>query len=414
VAVCAPAPDDRLYTPNFWLAFGAATVFMVGQSLMYTFVRYVVHLGGDESDFGWIVGVGVVATLLARPWIGGWLDRFGTVRMWALSLAAYAAFSLSFLLASAGPGMLWVLFPLRVGWAMSFGVIFACATAYPAQTAPPSRRAEAIGTQGMGGFAGSVFGPWIADALVGLPDGLRFPAMFGIVAVGTLVSAAMVACLRPVPPSPAAPRPQDGDHPADPPAASPLAEAWRYFPGPVSLMGVCFGVQMVLVMGFVARHADREGVGGVGMFYLVYALGASWVRAFLRRLPEMIGRRSSLLLGIAAMVAGYEAFPFVRTPLDYAWPAALLGTAHGLIFPSMVDLAGDRCPPGRRGLGTSLILGCMEFGQLVGGPAMGLTVEACGFTPLFHGLAVFVAAATVGFLVADRRDRTAIPRAAAA
>jgi MFS family permease len=392
-----PPARESLYDSNFVFGFSANFLFMVGQSLTYHYPLYVKQVGGTEQTVGWVAGIGTAAVLLARPWMGGWVDQLGTTRLWVMGLLLYAAATLANL-AVGDVGPLLVL--LRVGWNVGWGIVFVCNTAYPAQTAPPLRRAEAIGAQGIGGFVGTVVGTNLADPILALPDEWRFPALFGTAAGFALLAAGSVSMLRPVPASPR--------HGA---AAwnAPLVDIVRYWPGMITLIGLSLGLLFALTVSFIALHAQSIGSPSSSLFLTAYAPAAASVRIFLRRLPEQIGREQTILLGMASAAVGYLSLHLVDGPAMYALPGFLLGLSHGLIFPSMVDLAGESFPPDRRGLSTSLIIGAQEFGMFVGAPIMGLVVHRYGFGPLFSGLAAFAVAAAVLYIVSARRRPSGEP-----
>src|SRR5690606_4755014 len=70
------------------------------QLLAASLPLYVVALGGDDFAVGLLVGLVAVVALVARPWVGWWLDRGGGV--WALMLGAaiFALCSLGYWLAA--------------------------------------------------------------------------------------------------------------------------------------------------------------------------------------------------------------------------------------------------------------------------------------------------------------------------
>lgn len=390
----AAPPKDRLYDRNFFLGFSANFLFMLGQSLMFNFSRYVVHLGGDDKDVGLVTGIGTAVVLASRPWMGGWVDRFGTTRLWMLGLALYAVASAGNLLVTeVGPA----LFALRILWNVGWGLAFVCNTAYPAQTAPPGRRAEAIGAQGIGGFVGMMIGPKIAAQIFLLPDEVKFTWLFAAAGGAVMMGAVLVSRLDP----PIIPLRLPGTEPQ----RSIVADIMHHWPGTITLVGLSLGLTFALTMSFVARHADHDQIGDYSNFFLVYAPAAAGVRIFFRRLPETLGRRGVVLLGLLCGIAGYESLPFVETSFDYVWPGLLLGLSHGFIFPSMVDLAGECFPPDRRGLGTSVIIGAQEFGLFIGAPVMGWVVKTRGFDPMFHLLAGLAGTVAVIHILSSVRGR---------
>ena len=54
------------YGLPFWRAYMANTAVMVAIALLYRYADFVTLLGGTELHLGWIVGVGMVGSLLVR------------------------------------------------------------------------------------------------------------------------------------------------------------------------------------------------------------------------------------------------------------------------------------------------------------------------------------------------------------
>ena len=80
-----------------------------------------------------------------------------------------------------------------------------------------------------------------------------------------------------------------------------------------------------------------------------------------------------------------------------------MGAGHSFVFPSMVDLAAERLPAERRGLGTSLILGAGDLGMLIGFMSLGEVFDRFGFDAGLVALAAVVLGATIVF-AATRRE----------
>ncbi|MGI9472764.1 MAG: hypothetical protein ACR2NZ_14595, partial [Rubripirellula sp.] len=90
-----PAPTDRLYDRNFWLAFVSQTCFVCANTLMAHYSRWIEFLGGDLSQVGLIMGVSALLGLVLRPWMAQWINRLGARVMWACGYALFALSSLT-------------------------------------------------------------------------------------------------------------------------------------------------------------------------------------------------------------------------------------------------------------------------------------------------------------------------------
>src|SRR5262245_19421349 len=93
-----PAPssaegDSALgaYGWPFWLAYVNNLCLMTAISMLYRgYADLVVVLGGREWELGWILGVGMVGSLLVRAAQGVGIDHYGPRLMWICSTALFA------------------------------------------------------------------------------------------------------------------------------------------------------------------------------------------------------------------------------------------------------------------------------------------------------------------------------------
>ena len=79
-----------------------------------------------------------------------------------------------------------------------------------------------------------------------------------------------------------------------------------------------------------------------------------------------------------------------------------MGAGHCFVFPSMIDLAAERLPADRRGMGTAMIMGAGDLGLLIGFVLLGEVFEHYGFDTGLLLLAALVLFSSVVFAVARR------------
>ena len=64
---------------------------MAAVALLFRYADFVTLLGGNEFHLGWIVGVGMVGSLLTRLVLGSCIDRYGARRLWLISTVLFVA-----------------------------------------------------------------------------------------------------------------------------------------------------------------------------------------------------------------------------------------------------------------------------------------------------------------------------------
>jgi MFS family permease len=367
----------RLYDGNFAIAFASQICFVLASSLMAHYARWITFLRGDERHVGLIMGLAPVISLLFRPWVGPWIDRLGVRRTWTIGQVVVAvALPLNLVFAEVGPG----LFLLRMVTTLGFAVVFASSLTYVTTVAPAGRRTEAIGVFGAAGFVGMLFGPAIGDVTLGATHRERsdFAWYFVVMTIAVVASSVLLAFVRPLPRS----ERTSAIH-----FRSFVRTARRYWPGTILLVNVVFGVCMTVPFGFLAEFIDDVHLQewGIGGFFLCYAGWGLFIRLALRDLPDRLGRRRFLLLGMFAFGLGSLSFLFVHA--EHGWrlviPAILCGTGHALVFHTMVSLALESFPPEARGTGSVVVLTHLDLGQIAGAPILGQLAFHSGYEYLF-------------------------------
>lgn len=403
-----PLVDEPLYDRSFVLSFAGQTGFVLVNTLATThFARWVDFLGGDTFEAGLVSGVGMLAALFLRPWIGQWINRWGALQMWFCGLAVFAIGTLgNAAVTSLGP----LIFVLRGLLGLGASLVFASSLTYVAQNYPAARRTEAIGVLGAGGFLGMIMGPQLGDYILSAQQRQRsdFLLLFILAAIALAIPALLLAFVR---------RPDVKPVKGSVKLSQFVASSREHWPGAILLVILCFGLCMTVPFVFLANFIDEEHIvtGGmlpIGIFFYCYAGWGLIVRLSLRRLPERIGRRKVLLAGIACMTIGMSCYLLVSEsqPWMLVVPALISGTGHALMFHTMTSIALERFPPEQRGTGSALALMMLDLGMVGGSPILGWIADSYGFGAMFASIAACCALSFLVFL----RDTIPVWRARAA
>ena len=85
------AARERVYDGSFLAAYISNTTLLIAASLLFRYSDFVTALGGDESDLGWITGIGTTGAIVMRLLQGDAIDRFGARAVWRWAMLCYAA-----------------------------------------------------------------------------------------------------------------------------------------------------------------------------------------------------------------------------------------------------------------------------------------------------------------------------------
>ena len=154
------------YGRPFWLAYASNALICVAIALLYRYADFVTYLGGTEFHLGWIVGAGMVGSVLVRLLLGTGIDRYGPRLIWLGSLVLFAATCWAHLLIADYSGA-WI-YVLRVLYCTAMAGVFGAATTFVVGRSGGPRLAELISMSGDLGLSGDDAG----DA----PGGLHLAA----------------------------------------------------------------------------------------------------------------------------------------------------------------------------------------------------------------------------------------------
>lgn len=334
---------------------------MIGVSLLFRYADFVMHLGGSERHLGVIIGVGMIGGLAVRVLLGAGIDRYGPRRIWIGSLLLFilAALAHSSIQTVYSPAVYLARIVLTVGIAGSVG----SSLTYVSLRVPEFRIAEMVGTLGTSGFLGLAIGPALGDLLFRTSTVTRgqIDRMFLLAALagGVAVVAAIIATRGHV----------RGEATRSSSSLVPLIR--RYQPGLILLVAFAVGLGIGLPAVFVRAYCVELNIVGIQSYFLVYAATAFVVRVATRRLTQRIGIRPVILMGLGSLAASMVFYLLVREAWQLAIPAVFAGSAHALLFPAIVSGGTTSFPSRHRGLATTLVLGVLDFGKLVGQPTIG-------------------------------------------
>lgn len=389
--------SSRLYNRTFAFAFFSQIGFVLSNTLMAHYARWIDFLGGDVNQVGWIMGAGSIMGLVMRPWMGQWIDRIGARNMWLLGYALFAIGSLlNLVLTDLGP----MIYVCRSFLVLGPAIVFSASLAFITHHAPPERRTEAIGSLGVAGFTGMILGPFLGDViLAGERSHASFVLLFTTAAGSLLLPAILLLFIQPLPTEARG---------ASVDIREFVRTLRRYWPGTIFTIQVVFGLCMTVPFIFLTKYIDETGiripgVSEVGLFFLCYAGWGLTVRIISRRIPERLGRRKMLLVGTLIMGMGMLLFLVVDAahPWRLALPALVCGTGHAMVFHTSTSLFIEPFPNESRGAGSALSLMALDVGMIGGAPLMGMIAQRFGYNAMFPTIAVMCFTAATVYAVAS-------------
>ena len=376
------SPSPPLYGRDYVLLNVVNFLFSL-YSVIYIFLpAYMYRLGIREGAIGVLMATGALVSVVLKPGLGMVVGR-GARRAF-LSLGAFlaAASTVPWLFVTVpGPH----LFVIRVAQGASFSIFSAASYAYIAASAPPARRAEALGIFGLSFFLPVSVGGWIGEWMIGRAgfEGL-FAAGIGIAFLAALFPLGMR-------------EPTAQEHPS---IASLKIFLSRPFLVP-NTAGYLFGVAYGSIFTFLPVYLVVRGSESIGAFVFVYALSVIGTRTLGRKMLDRLPREWVSLCALVLMGAGNLLIPAVPGEVGIVLVGAAAGAGHGLLFPALSALVLDRVGEGSCAMAMAMFTAAFDMGLVTGAAAFGFVAERFGYEAMFVTAAAVVGAGTAVFFVLD-------------
>jgi MFS family permease len=356
---------ERLWSVPFAaICIGHILAYANGSMLEPVLPLYLTSLGLAPTFIGLTVAVFSLSSFATRPFLGAWVDRWSPRGVYLLGALALGCAGFAYLIPS-----LLVLMVARIVHGVGWAAINTASGAIAAALTPARRRGEALGYLMLANSFGALtpaIGLW-------LMAGAGFPAVFLL--SGCLGFSAMAVASRAV----GAPAMGQADSKDD--LWSRLIERSVLLP---SLLNFLFQCIWPITVVFVALYARSRGIEDIWIYFVMR--GAAMASSqFLARLSDRWGRAPLILASFGAALVGLLIMMSATSLPMMVIGGFFCAAGNGLVGPTLLALAVDKCPPSRRGAAVATHTAAFQMG--VGGSSLlwGLVIEWRGFEGMFVG-----------------------------
>lgn len=378
----ATTKPDSIWTPAFALLclaqfLGYAPHYM----LTPTFPLYVTHLGRSPFVVGLVLASFAVTSVLLRPIIGYWSDRWNEVGVMVSGLLFHSASVLLCLIPLVEVTML--ANGLRgIGWAgLNTGGYSLLALSAPAQ-----RRGEASGYYSGVQSSATILFPAVALWLIDAPLG-GFKVVFVVAAaLGVIGAGASLVLGRRAPRAARAPDPGN--------ATSWRVEIFSFLERDVLLpSSLLFFLLLSLpaVTSFIVLYAREIGIGNLGLYFVVSGATSLLSRPLLGRLSDKVGRGPCLVAGFTLQIVALCLLPAVSSLAGLLVPGVLYMIGFAIGSATILAIAVERANPQRRGRAMATFSVAFPLSSGVGAVLTGSAVELAGYVGMFLIVAGLIA-----------------------
>ena len=424
-AVNVEGHSEPVLTRDFLLVCISTLFVFTAHFLIFPVLpKFVVSLGGQESEIGLLFAVSNVASLLVRPFVGLAIDGMGSRRISVIGALMYLVTALSYQFAQSFEGLL--VSRVLSGVALAF---FATSTGtYAALIAPPAHRGRAMGYFGTSSNLAFAFGPLAAVAILtaaslhslnervtdlihgitGSPQTAEnFTLVFFFGAFAAIIAVITTSSMREHRPTNALKArslfsPQEW---FTPPALLPAAVAF------FSTWG------MAAILTSIPLLTEDRGMGGAERyFYFFYAGTILLSRVLLGGFSDRHGRGMSIVPGLAAAALGLLAISVADSRFLLYLAASVYGLGSGMVQPALQALTIDIVRPEEQGRAMSTFTLSSDTGMASGSIVMTTLLQATNFNVMYTFAAFVLMGGISIYFLAVRpfvRRRIAVLAAAA-
>lgn len=368
-----PEPE-KLWTRDFILTdVTGFLLFFSFYYLMSTLQYYVLHIGGNLSSMGLVMGVFTIIAVVLRPVTGNLLDTKGRRIVLLVGLSIIVFSFLGYNLAA----NVWLLVLVRlihgIGWAFAT----TATSTIIADLVPPRRRGEAMGYYSNFMDVAMAAGPFVGVLLLQFGG---FNTVF-IAAALTLAPALVTGWVV-----------KERYRPAAAPVRRTFFSRPALLPALIMLTGsVGYGSVVTYIPTFVQERGITGrflGVSEYAFFYVVYALTLLLTRGPWGRLSDRYGRQAAIIPGLLFLSAGTLVLAFTRTFPLLLVAGVVYAAGFGSAQPAIMAWSVDRAGASGWGAAVGTFFAAFDGGIGIGALLMGPLAQHYSYTLVYGSAGV--------------------------
>jgi len=362
------AKPSYIWTQNFILLCLVNFVLFMGTQMLFPSVpMYLLTIGGDPRDVGFVMGAYTISAMVVRP-LGGWLvDSFGRKTVMVLGMLLMLGASLLYSLA----GNVSLMTLIRIFHGMAFGLASTAIGTIVVDSLPLGRLNEGMGFFGLTSTLSMALAPMIGFGLV---DKSGYPMLFLVISLLTGAAFGISLMVR----TSAAPINTSGRT---------VTGIWYNLVEKTALpaSGVMFFLAIVYgsVLSYISLYAIERGITNIGLFFTAMAVTMLVSRPLSGRWADEGGTDTVLAVGHLTLAMG-----MVTTGLSHSIPGFLLagafiGIGFGFCLPTIQAQAVRHAPVHRRGAATATFFATFDLGIGLGSIIWGYVAAASSYQTMY-------------------------------
>lgn len=362
---------------------------------------YAIHLGGDNSIAGLMMGIFMIAAILVRPYFGKLLDEKSRRLVLIVGAAICTLTYFSYLFAFS-IGMLML---IRAINGIGFSANTNASGTVVSDVIPKERLAEGVGYYGIANTLSTAIGPSIALFII---KSYNYNILFIVTATLGILSILVsylidyeknneenFTVITPNEPN------KNNDNMSSSKSTNMIFEKTAL---PVALVIVFLAVTIGGIMTFVPTYAATRGIDNISSYFTVYALALLITRLFVGKMADKYGVSMAIIPGIILVIIAFIVLAFAKSLPMFLLSATLYGLGYGSSQPTLNAVMIKLCPPERRGAGNSTFYTAMDIGSGGGAMLWGVISQNFGFQSVYLTCAISVGISLLCYLFILRKQ----------
>ncbi len=356
--------STKLWTGSFIkICLANFFVFVTFHSLLPTFPFFIQELGGDAVAIGVATALFSLASIVARPFAGWFLDSKGRRIVLIVGLIGMAAVPMGYFV-SAGVAMA-VMFRTVHGF---FHAAASNATnTWVDDIVPPQRMGEGLGMYGLSMAISTAVSPALGLSVM---HHFGFRALFVTACAAAIIGLIIGASIK--------------DHSFEP-KKTPLRLRNLFEPLaiPASVTQFFFMVTFGVMEVYVSIYAAGKGLPSGGLYFVIVAVATLLTRLLLGKAIDRYGEAPMVYSGTLATFVAILVLVLCGNTVGFVVSALLCGYGFGAVQPSLQTMALHAVKPEHRGAANSTFFIAFDLGIALGGFLAGVLVKHIGYDNMF-------------------------------
>ncbi|HCS40576.1 MAG TPA: MFS transporter [Anaerolineaceae bacterium] len=354
--------------------------------------KYLVGIGTTITLAGIIVGLFSLTSLFSRPFCGLMVDRLNNVKLLMWSNVLMAIGLLGFAFTTSMPLIIFFRICSGLGFAVGSTVQVALIISF----IPKDKTGEGIGYMGISQLIGSACAPAVGLAIA---ESVGMKAAFIAAAALPVMTCVFLLFLKNL------------QH------AKPSYEkrkiAFRDFFEPKALPFTIPYSTLSFVNGIIASYlvlfADELGIGGISIYFTVYAVSLFLIRPLAGKLMDAKGLKYTVFPGMIITAISMFMLGISHALWFILLTCVLRAIGQGAAQPSLQAGCINHIGRDRTGVATSTYFLGGDVGQgvgpMVGGAILGLVAGLQGYQFVFNFCGYFIIVAMVYFYFISKKEK---------